>query len=71
MRLFGSVDGRIDRLDRAGWMTPPFDLTVGVEEPPHVPDPHQAEFFRLGPDPFRAPSSRIGPDPFRARSERL
>ena len=26
MRLFGKVDGVIDRLDRAGWLTMPFDL---------------------------------------------
>lgn len=26
MRLFGKVDGTIDRFDRAGWMTGPFDL---------------------------------------------
>lgn len=25
MRLFGKVDGIIDRYDRAEWMTPPFD----------------------------------------------
>lgn len=26
MRLFGKVSGTIDRLDRAGWITAPFDL---------------------------------------------
>lgn len=26
MRLFGKVDGAIDRYDRAGWFTQPFDL---------------------------------------------
>lgn len=26
MRLFGQVDGAVDRRDRAGWLTPPFDL---------------------------------------------
>jgi hypothetical protein len=26
MRLFGKVDGTIDRFDRAGWLTPPFDM---------------------------------------------
>lgn len=25
MRLFGKVDGAIDRYDRAGWLTMPFD----------------------------------------------
>lgn len=27
MRLFGKVDGVIDRYDRAGWLTMPFDLS--------------------------------------------
>jgi len=26
VRLFGKVDGRIDRLDRAVWLTLPFDM---------------------------------------------
>ena len=28
MRLFGKVNGTIDRFDRAQWMTPPFDLAL-------------------------------------------
>lgn len=30
MRLFGKVDGAIDRFDRAGWLTLPFDLAFLV-----------------------------------------
>ncbi len=26
MRLFGIVDGTVDRFDRAGWLTMPFDI---------------------------------------------
>ena len=28
MRLFGKIDGAVDRVDRAGWLTEPFDLAV-------------------------------------------
>lgn len=28
MRIFGKVNGRIDRYDRAEMLTPPFDLTT-------------------------------------------
>lgn len=28
MRLFGKVDGDINRYDRAGWLTPPFDYSL-------------------------------------------
>jgi len=28
MRLFGKVNSAIDRFDRAGWVTPPFDLEL-------------------------------------------
>lgn len=28
MRLFGKVDGQINRFDRAMYMTPPFDLVL-------------------------------------------
>lgn len=30
MRLFGKVDGAIDRFDRAEWLTGPFDLSWGA-----------------------------------------
>ena len=30
MRLFGKVDGTVDRYDRAGWLTPIFDLAFGA-----------------------------------------
>jgi hypothetical protein len=30
MRIFGKVDGTISRKDRAGWITPPFDLLFAV-----------------------------------------
>jgi hypothetical protein len=35
MRLFGLVDGLIDRRDRAQWLTPPFDrrLSTGIAGP--------------------------------------
>lgn len=35
MRLFGLVDGQIDRRDRAAWIMPPFDrrLTTGIDGP--------------------------------------
>jgi hypothetical protein len=33
MRLFGFLDGILDRLDRAGWLTPPFDLAFGKPSP--------------------------------------
>lgn len=36
MRLFGRVNGAIDRFDRAEWLTPPFDL--GTYWPPEVYD---------------------------------
>lgn len=29
MRLFGKVDGTIDRFERASWLTMPFDLELG------------------------------------------
>lgn len=41
MRIFGKVDGRINRHDRAAWLTPIFDLDVG----PRPPVPPPAEFF--------------------------
>lgn len=28
MRLFGLVNGQIDTVDRAGWITPPFHLNL-------------------------------------------
>jgi len=31
MRLFGKVDGTIDRFDRAGWLTWPFDMSSVVQ----------------------------------------
>lgn len=36
MRLFGKVDGAINRYDRAAWLTVPFDLalTAPVQEEP-------------------------------------
>jgi hypothetical protein len=30
MRLFGRLDGTIDRYDRADWLTPPFDLAFST-----------------------------------------
>jgi len=30
VRLFGKVDGSVDRFDRAAWLTPPFDLAWGT-----------------------------------------
>lgn len=30
MRLFGKRDGAVDRLDRAEWLTPPFDLAFSA-----------------------------------------
>jgi hypothetical protein len=30
MRLFGKVDGTVDRFDRAEWLTPPFDLAFST-----------------------------------------
>lgn len=30
MRLFGKVDGNVDRLDRAAWLTVPFDLSFAT-----------------------------------------
>jgi hypothetical protein len=30
MRLFGKIDGKIDRFDRAGWLTMPFDLAFSM-----------------------------------------
>lgn len=30
MRLFGKVDGHINRFDRAGWLTTPFDLAFAI-----------------------------------------
>lgn len=39
MRLFGKVDGVIDRFDRAEWLTMPFDLAFAevVVEPDLIP----------------------------------
>lgn len=37
MRLFGVVDGTVDRKDRAQWMTPVFDLAFVVAEPVVTP----------------------------------
>jgi len=36
MRLFGKVDGTIDRFDRAGWLTLPFDLAFAAAVVPAV-----------------------------------
>jgi hypothetical protein len=33
MRLFGKVNSAIDRFDRAGWLTAPFDRAFVVEGP--------------------------------------
>lgn len=33
MRLFGKVDGQINRFDRAEWMTPPFDGVFAGRKP--------------------------------------
>jgi len=35
VRLFGKVDGAINRFDRAGWLTLPFDLELSA--PPVAP----------------------------------
>ena len=38
MRLFGKVDGSVDRYDRAGWLSCPFDLAflVATQGPYYV-----------------------------------
>lgn len=43
MRLFGKVDSAIDRYDRAGWLTPPFDLAFAVPTPSTGDDEHEDE----------------------------
>lgn len=40
MRLFGKVDGSIDRYDRAEWLTGPFDLAFAAGAAP-VPGPYR------------------------------
>jgi hypothetical protein len=37
VRLFGKVNGVIDRFDRAAWMTPPFDLAFLAFLDPAIP----------------------------------
>lgn len=37
MRIFGKVDGTVDRFDRAHWSTPPFDLAFAVPSVPADP----------------------------------
>jgi hypothetical protein len=73
MRLFGKVDGVVDRYDRAGWLTMPFDRAWAAPVAPvfTAPDPLRAVSTRLGPDPSRARSARTGPDPLRAASSRI
>lgn len=60
MRLFGKVDGTIDRYDRADWLSMPFDLAFGsaatlVYGPLslsayeiHIPGPSAIETFSIG-----------------------
>lgn len=33
MRLFGKVDGGVNRFDRAEWLTPPFDIAFKIPPP--------------------------------------
>jgi hypothetical protein len=72
MRLFGKVAGRVDRLDRAGWLTMPFDLALARPAPPSSSRvaPLRSTSARLGVDPLRSTSARLGVDPLRSTSAR-
>ena len=68
MRLFGTVNGAIDRLDRAGLVTPPFDRPFQSTAPPPPPDPgpepeptaSTGYFFLIDPDTDRRARGKVG-----------
>lgn len=53
MRLFGKVDGTIDRLDRAAWLTTIFDLAFGGApiQGTRYPDPSRSTIRVLADEP--------------------
>lgn len=51
MRLFGVVDGTVDRFDRAGWMTPPFDVAFALAFDPSIPTEFDADIAVLDGEP--------------------